>query len=53
VIGIIIALLLGYWLGKNEKKEQKQLDQQYAGSVKYNRVDYGYVKKGESVEDLR
>jgi len=53
MIGIIIALLLGYWLGKNEKKEQKQLDQQYTGSVKYNGVDYGYVREGESVEDLR
>ena len=52
MIGIIIALLLGYWLGKNEKKEQKQIDNEYTDSVKCNRVDYGYVREGESVEDL-
>ena len=51
MIRIIIELLLGYWLGKNEKKEQKQIDKEYTGSVEYN-VDYGYVREGESVEDL-
>ena len=53
MLGIIIALLLGYWLGKNEKKEQKQIHKEYADSVKYAEVDYGYVRQGESVEDLR
>ena len=52
MLGIIIALLLGYWLGRNEKKEQKQIDKECAGSVKYNGVDYGYIGEGESVEDL-
>ncbi len=52
MLGIIIALLLGYWLGKNEKNEQKQIDKEYSGSVKYGGVDYGYVREGESVEDL-
>jgi len=53
MLGIIIALLLGYWLGKNEKKEQKRIEKEYAGSVKCYGVDYGYVREGESVEDLR
>ena len=53
MIGIILALLFGYWLGKSEKKEQKQLDQQYNGSIEYDGKNYGYVKEGESVEDLR
>ncbi len=52
MIGIIIALLLGYWIGKSEKNEQKQIEQEYTGSVQYNKVDYGYVREGESVEDL-
>lgn len=52
MIGIILALLLGYWLGKNEKKEQKQMDKEYTGSVEYDGIDYGYVREGESVRDL-
>ncbi|MDE1831406.1 MAG: hypothetical protein KGI02_03440 [Thaumarchaeota archaeon] len=52
MIGIILALLLGYWLGKNEKKEPKQINSEYTGSVEYNGVDYGYVREGESAEDL-
>ena len=53
MLGIIIALLLGYWLGKNEKKEQKRIGKEYFDSVKYGGADYGYVREGESVEDLR
>jgi hypothetical protein len=52
MIGIIIALLLGYWLGKKEKKESKQIDLKYTGSIKYHGVTYGYTRKGEYVEEL-
>ena len=48
MIGIIIAFLLGYWLG--EKKETKQ--EEYTGKIEYNGMDYGYVRDGESVKDL-
>ncbi len=50
MIDIIIALLVGSWLGKKEELEQK--DQEYTGSINYNGVDYGYVREGESVKDL-
>jgi len=53
MIGIILAFLLGYYFKQSEKKEQKQLDQQYTGSAEYDGKNYGYVKEGESVEDLR
>ena len=53
MIGIILALLLGYWLGKNEKQEQKQIEKEYAGSIEHDGKNYGYVREGESVEDLR
>lgn len=52
MIGIIIAILVGYWMGKNEKQTSKQIDAEYTGSMKYNGVDYGYVRDGESVRDL-
>lgn len=42
MIGIIIAFLLGYWLG--EKKEPTQSE--------YSGIGYGYVRDGESVRDL-
>ena len=48
MIGIIIAFLLGYWLGeKNQPKPKK-----YTSSIEYNEIDYGYVKDGESIKDL-
>lgn len=50
MIDVIIALLLGYWLGK--KEDTKQKDQEYTGSIKYNSMDYGYVRDGESIKDL-
>jgi hypothetical protein len=54
MIGIIIAFVLGYWLG--EKKESKQeeyvRDHEYTGKIEYNDMDYGYVRDGESVKDL-
>lgn len=53
MLGIIIALLLGYWLGKNEKKEQKQIDNKHDDFPWCDGKNYGYVRKGESVEDLR
>ena len=53
MIGVILALLFGYWLGKNEKKEQKQIDKEYVGSIECDGKNYGYVREGESVEDLR
>lgn len=52
MIGIIIALLVGYWMGKNEKQIPKQSDMEYSGSVECNGMDYGYVRDGESVRDL-
>lgn len=52
MIGIIIALLVGYWFGKNEKQVPKQIDSEYTGSIEYNGIDYGYVRDGESVRDL-
>ena len=48
MIGIIIAFLLGYWLG--EKKEPRQ--KEYTGKIEDNDMDYGYVRDGESVKDL-
>ncbi|MDE1818372.1 MAG: hypothetical protein KGI19_07195 [Thaumarchaeota archaeon] len=52
MIGIIIALFVGYYLGKNEKQDQKQTEVEYTGAVEYNGMNYGYVKDGESVRDL-
>ncbi len=48
MIGIIIAFLLGYWLGEKGKPKQKE----YTESIKYNEMDYGYARDGESVKDL-
>lgn len=42
MIGIIIAFLLGYWLGEKEELKEKE----------YADTDYIYVKEGESVKDL-
>ena len=53
MIGIIIALLLGYWLGKKENEDPKQKDQEYKGFVEFDGMNYGYVKDGESVQDLQ
>lgn len=53
MIGIILALLFGYWLGKNEKKERKQIDKEYNDSIGCDGKNYGYTREGESVEDLR
>jgi len=52
MIGIIIALLVGYWLGKNEKQVPNQIDSEYSATVECNGMDYGYVRDGESVRDL-
>jgi len=51
MIGIIIALLVGYWLGKNDKVP-KQIDVEYTDSVQYDGADYSYIRSGESVRDL-
>jgi len=52
MIGIILAFLLGYYVKHCEKKEEKQLSQEYNGSIECDGKNYGYVKEGESVEDL-
>lgn len=53
MIDIILAFLFGYYLKKSEKRSQEQIDSKYAGSIECDRLNYGYVREGESVEDLR
>lgn len=52
MIDIILAFLLGYYVKHCDKKEQKRLDSQYTGAIECDGKNYGYVKDGESVEDL-
>ncbi len=53
MIDIILAFLLGYYIKQCEKNEKKQSDSQCLGYVECDGKNYGYVREGESVEDLR
>ena len=52
VIGFLVAK---WWVDKEEKKKNdpKQMDREYKGFVEYEGMNYGYVKDGESVQDLQ
>ena len=49
---VILAFLFGYYLKQSEKKTHEQIASKYVDSSEYNDRNYGYVREGESVEDL-
>lgn len=52
MIDVILAFLFGYYLKKSEKRDHEQIASKHAGSIEYDGKNYGYVKEGESMEDL-
>jgi len=51
MIDVILAFLFGYYLKKSEKNHE-QIASKYADSIEYDEENYGYVREGESMEDL-
>ena len=52
MIDVILAFLFGYYLKQSEKKTHEQIASKYIDSIEYDGRNYGYVREGESVEDL-
>ena len=48
IIGFLIAK---WWTDKEEKKEKEQT-QEFSGNIEYT-IPFGYVRDGESVQDLQ
>lgn len=52
VLGFIAAIFL-IWIGYKLYKASKKQDQSLLGNIVYDGISFGYVKDGETVQDLQ